>query len=141
MKKLIILVLMSSFIFGCGATMNEVIQSKNDGTAKSYPIDKETAWQISKSVLRWAGAGIFEEHKDDNYLLTQINVKGQFMFPIFAAAWVEPLDKQRTNVTVVIMGTARHATRARETQFHDDFKGCIDIINSGSTIPLIRPEN
>ena len=84
---------------------------------------------------------MFEDHQEDNYMVTQIYLPGEFLFNIFASTWVEPIDDESTKVTIVILGTARYGTRGMEARFHKDFQKALNIISDGKPLPLMRPEN
>ena len=68
MKLQIILISLSILAFlltGC-ASMNDVLNSKDEGTVQVYPVDSDQAWEIAKTVFRWEGTDAIEEHKDQN---------------------------------------------------------------------------
>jgi len=54
---------------GC-ASMNDVLNSKDEGTVQVYPVNSDQAWEIAKTVFRWEGTDAIEEHRDQNYMLT-----------------------------------------------------------------------
>jgi hypothetical protein len=138
-KTLAMLSVLFLTLTGCTtATVNDVVQSKDNGMARTYPIDKEKAWQISKSVLRWNFAGLFEEHQKDGYILAKIDLPGEFMFNPYSCTWVDPIDNNNTKVTFLIMGIG--GTHALESRFHKDYLKAVDILDSGKPLPMERPQ-
>ncbi len=143
MRKKLLVVLGSLAVLiwfaGC-ATMGDVARSKAEGTSKVYPVTAEQAWDISKTVFRWEGADAIEEHKAEGYMLTSSGVNLASWGAVMGA-WIEPVDKDTTRVTVV---TKRRvainvATTLTETTFHDRFAQAVDIIKAGKSLPITPP--
>jgi len=86
-------------ITGC-ATMGDVVKSKDQGTAKTYPVTADQAWEIARTVFRWEGADAIEEHKSEGYMLTSSGMNLVSAGAVMGA-WIEPIDKSNTRVTVV----------------------------------------
>ncbi|MBI5198494.1 MAG: hypothetical protein HZA09_00555 [Nitrospirae bacterium] len=142
-KKLAsILVLMGllAIISGC-ATMSDVVRAKDEGTAKVYPVNADQAWEIAKTVFRWEGADAIEEHKSEGYMLTS---SGMNLVSMGAAmgAWIDPVDKNNTRVTVVTKRriATNIATTLTEATFHKRFAQAVDIIKSGKRLSSTPPE-
>ena len=57
--KILVLFLVFAFIVGC-ATMSDVVESKQDGQINVYSINADQAWEIAKTVFRWANADAVE---------------------------------------------------------------------------------
>lgn len=129
-------------IAGC-ATMADVIATKDSGggTSKVYPVDKEQAWKIAKTVFRWEGTDAIEEHKDNGYMLTSSGMNlvsaGALM-----GAWIKPVDKDHTKVTVVTKRriATNIATTLTETTFQEDFAMAVALIKAGKPLPITKPE-
>ena len=135
---LVILVLLT----GC-ATMGDVVRSKEEGkgTSEVYPVNVDQAWQIAKVVFRWEGSDAIEEHRSEGYMLTSSGVNlitaGAVM-----GAWKEPVDKDRTKVTVVTKRriATNIATTLTERTFHKRFAQAVDIVKSGKPLPSAPPQ-
>jgi hypothetical protein len=88
-----------TLLAGC-ATMSDVVKSKNEGVSKVYPVNSEEAWKIAKTVFRWEGSDTIEEHKDEGYMLTSSGIN-LVSYGAVMGAWIEPVDRDNTKVTVV----------------------------------------
>lgn len=141
-KNLIILIfiLIASMINGC-ATMIDVIKSKNEGTSVIYPVDAEQAWVIAKTVFRWEGADAIEEHKSEGYMLTSSGMN-LVSYGAVMGAWIEPIDKENTRVTVVTKRriATNIVTTLTETTFHKRFAQAVEIVKKGNRLPLEPPD-
>ena len=142
-KVLLILVSLAvlAWMTGCAVrSMNDVVRAKNDGTAKVYPVTFDQAWEISKAVFRWEGADAIEEHKDKGYMLTSIRMNWVYAAGVMGA-WVEPVDKDNTRVTVVTKRriAADSDMTLTESTFHDRFAQAVDIIKAGKPLPFHAP--
>ncbi len=106
-----------------------------------YPVDKEQAWKIAKTVFRWEGTDAIEEHKDNGYMLTSSGMNlvsaGALM-----GAWIKPVDKDHTKVTVVTKRriATNIATTLTETTFQEDFAMAVALIKAGKPLPITKPE-
>jgi hypothetical protein len=125
---------------GC-ATMSDVVKAKDEGTSKVYPINLEEAWKIAMTVFRWEGSDAIEEHKDEGYMLTSSGINlvsnGAVM-----GAWIEPVDKDNTKVTVVTKRriATNLATTLTESTFQKRFAQAVDIVKAGKTLPSVPPQ-
>ena len=125
------------------ATMNDVVQVKesgSEGTAKVYPVSPDQAWDIAKAVFRWEGADAIEEHRKDNYMLTSSGVS-LFTWGAVMGAWVEPVDRGNTKVTVVTKRRIQVnlVTTLTEGTFHDRFAQAVGILQKGEPLPRQAP--
>jgi hypothetical protein len=121
--------------------MGDVVRAKDQGTSKIYPVNSEQAWMIAKAVFRWEGADAIEEHKDEGYMLTSSGMNLVSMGTVMGA-WIDPIDKEDTKVTVV---TKRRistdlATTLTETTFQKRFAQAVDIVKAGKPLPSSPPE-
>lgn len=143
MRKLILsLLLIFLSLQGC-ASMHDVIQAKqsgSEGTTVVYEVNKEQAWDISKTVFRWEGCDAIEEHKDQNYMLTSSGMN-MVSWGTVMGAWVDPVDAVHTQVTVVTKRrvTINIATTLTEGTFHNRFAQAVEIIKLGKTLPSLAP--
>ncbi len=126
-------------IAGC-ATMGDVVKSKDQGTAKIYPVTADQAWEIARTVFRWEGADAIEEHKSEGYMLTSSGMNLVSTGAVMGA-WVEPVDKNNTRVTVVTKRriATNIATTLTETTFHNRFAEAVEIIKKGGQISSSKP--
>jgi hypothetical protein len=128
---------------GC-ATLNDVVQAKEsgaEGTVKVYPVTKDQGWEIAKTVFRWEGSDAIEEHKDQNYMLTSSGMN-LVSYGAVMGAWIEPVDKDNSRVTVVTKRrvTINLATTLTETTFHRRFAQGVDIVKKGQPLPRNPPD-
>jgi hypothetical protein len=132
--------LLAVILAGC-ATMGDVARSKDEGTSMVYSVPADKAWDIAKTVFRWEGADAIEEHRKENYMLTSSGMN-MVSYGAVMGAWIEPVDKNSTKVTVV---TKRRlamnvATTLTETTFHKRFAQAVKIVKSGKPLPLSPPD-
>jgi hypothetical protein len=128
---------------GC-ATMNDVVKVKEDGsegTTKVYPVTADQAWEISKTVFRWEGSDAIEEHRDQGYMLTSSGMN-LVSWGAVMGAWIEPVDRNNTKVTVVTKRrvTVNIATTLTETTYHKRFAQAVDIVKQGKPLPRNIPD-
>jgi hypothetical protein len=138
---LIIAALLSCF--GC-SSMSDVVRAKEagrEGTAQDYPVTSEQAWMIAKAVFRWEGADAIEEHKDEGYMLTSSG-PNLVSWGAVMGAWIEPIGKDDTKVTVVTKRriTVNVATTLTESTFHRRFAQAVTIVKKGEPLPRTAPE-
>ena len=133
--------LMFSFILSGCATMGDVMKEKQNGTAKVYAVTPDQAWQIAKTVFRWEGSDAIEEHKDEGYMLTSSGMN-MVSWGAVMGAWIDPVDKDNTKVTVVTKRrlSMNIATTLTETTFHNRFAQGVEIIKSGKPLTSTPPE-
>ena len=132
--RILVLLVGLSLIVGC-ATMNDVIKSKQNGQINVYSINADQAWEIAKTVFRWANADAVEEHRKEGYLAASSGAN-------VMVAWIEPLDKKIIRVTVVSTRRfpANPFSDLSEKEFHNDFAQGVEILNSGKPLPSSRPK-
>ena len=144
MTKKVLLILGSlavlAWMTGCVASLNDVVRAKNAGTAKIYPVTSDQAWEISKTVFRWEGADAIEEHKAEGYMLASTSMNWVSAAAVMGA-WVEPVDKDNTRVTVVTKRkrATDFAMILTESTFHDRFAQAAAIIRAGKPLPVKSP--
>jgi hypothetical protein len=144
MTKKVLLIMGSlavlAWMTGCVASLNDVVRAKKDGTAKVYSVTCDQAWEICKAVFHWEGARAIEEHKAEGYMVTSTSMNWDYAAGVMAA-WMEPIDKDNTRVTVVIK--RKRATDISmtlpESIFHDRFAQAVDIVKAGKPLPVISP--
>ena len=129
-----------ALLAGC-ATMGDVVRAKNEGTANVYPVNADQAWEIAKTVFRWEGADAIEEHKSEGYMLTSSGMNWVSWGAVMGA-WIEPVDKDNTRVTVVTKRriATNVATTLTETTFHKRFAQAVEIVKKGNRLPSNPPE-
>ncbi|HKI79809.1 MAG TPA: hypothetical protein VKA26_14810 [Ignavibacteriaceae bacterium] len=136
---LIVLFFISLTIGGC-ASMSDVLKSKDDGTAISYPVNQDQAWDIAMTVLRWEGCETIEEHKSQGYMLTTV---GQNFISAgsLIGVWIDKIDTNNSKVTIVSKRKVQTniATGLTEGTFQKRFAQAVEIVNSGQKLPIEAP--
>ena len=136
-----IIVLGSLCVFLCGcATMSDVLKSKSEGTAESYPVTFDQAWEMSITVLRWEDCETIEEHRTSGYMLTTV---GQNFVSAgsLVGVWVESVNAENTKVTIVTKRKIQTniATGLTESTFHERFAQAVQIVKQGKQLPIEPP--
>ena len=141
--QILVLLVLVVWVTGC-ATMSDVIQSKEEGkgTSKVYSVNADQAWEIARTVFRWEGTDAIEEHRTEGYMLTSTGPDNLTTAGAVMGAWIEPVDKNSTRVTVV---TKRRVatnifTSLTETTFHEHFAQTVGTINRGDRLPSKPPK-
>jgi len=143
--RILAVIIVLSFVVlvhGC-ATMNDVVRVKEagtEGTTKVYPVNADQAWEISKAVFRWEGSDAIEEHRDQGYMLTSSGMN-LVSWGAVMGAWIEPIDKDNTQVTVVTKRrvTINIATTLTESTYHKRFAQAVEIVKKGQPLPQNAP--
>jgi hypothetical protein len=132
--KILVLFLVFGFIVGCAA-MSDVVKSKQNGQINVYSINADQAWEIAKTVFRWAKADAVEEHRKESYLAASSGAN-------VMVAWIEPMDKKIIRVTVASMRRLpiNPFTDLTERDFHNYFAQGVEMMNSGKPLPSSRPK-
>jgi hypothetical protein len=132
--KILVLFLVFAFIVSCVA-MSDVVKSKQNGQVNVYSINADQAWEIAKTVFRWAKADAIEEHRKESYLAASSGAN-------VMVAWIEPMDKKIIRVTVASMRRLpiNPFTDLTERDFHNYFAQGVEMINSGKPLPSSRPK-
>lgn len=127
---------------GCVRGINTVLEArqKGEGTAQTYPADFETAWKISRAVLRWERADAIEEHKDEGYMLTTIG-RNWVSEGSVVGVWVEKSDAENSKVTVISQRrwATDIATGMTESRFHTLFARGLKCVREGKPLPVTTP--
>jgi len=134
------LVALLVWVVGCSTT-SDVLKAKSEGTSQVYPVNADQAWKIARTVFRWEGADAIEEHRDENYMLTSSG-RNLISEGTVMGAWVDPVDKNNTKVTIVTKRriTTNIATTLTETTFHRRFAQAVQIVKAGKPLPATPPE-
>jgi len=140
--KLVVISAITPLLFvaaGC-SSMQDVVTAKNEGTSETYPVTKEQAWEISKTVFRWEGCDAIEEHRDQGYMLTSSGFNGYSMGTVMGA-WVDRVDANHTKVTVVTKRRVKTNmfTTLTETTFQKRFAEAVAIEKRGEPLPVSPP--
>jgi hypothetical protein len=132
-------VFLSLCLTGC-ATLDDVVNSKDEGTVKVYAVGTDQGWTIAMKVLRWEGAETIEEHRSEGYMLTTIGAN-LISSGSVVGVWVEPAGKGKSKVTVVTKRKMQTniATGLTETTFHERFQQGVDIVKAGKPLPREAP--
>ena len=132
--RILVLFLVFAFIVGCAA-MSDVVKSKQNGQINVYTTNVDQAWEIAKTVFRWANADAVEEHRKEGYLAASSGAN-------VMVAWIEPMDKKIIRVTVASMRRLpiNPFTDLTERDFHNYFAQGVEMMNSGKPLPSSRPK-
>jgi len=132
--RILVLFLVFAFIVGCAA-MSDVVKSKQNGQINVYTINVDQAWEIAKTVFRWANADAVEEHRKEGYLAASSGAN-------VMVAWIEPMDKKIIRVTVASKRRLpiNPFTDLTERDFHNYFAQGVEMMNSGKPLPSSRPK-
>jgi hypothetical protein len=132
--RILVLFLVFAFIVGCAA-MSDVVKSKQNGQINVYSINADQAWEIAKTVFRWAKADAVEEHRKEGYLAASSGAN-------VMVAWIEPMDKKIIRVTVTSMRRLpiNPFTDLTERDFHNYFAQGVEMMNSGKPLPSSPPK-
>ncbi len=135
--KLIGFLLIGICLTGCAST-RDVVRSKErgKGTSKIYSVSTEQAWEIAKTVFRWEEAEDVEEHRAEGYMLASSG-DSPTSWGTVMGVWIEPVQKDKTKVTVVIKrkNPAEILPPLTEAIFHDDFETAARIKAGRSLMP------
>jgi hypothetical protein len=125
---------------GC-ATMTDVLKDKEEGTSAIYTIDKDIAWDIAKTVLRWEDSETIEENKLSNYMLTTVG-RNFVSEGSLVGVWVEPVNEEETKITVVTKRKVQTnlATGLTESTFQDSFAKAVEMVKEGKSLPIEKPD-
>jgi hypothetical protein len=139
----VIFLLFVALLNGC-ATMNDVVRVKEagtEGTTEVYPVTVDQAWEISKTVFRWEGSDAIEEHRDQGYMLTSSGMN-LVSWGAVMGAWIKPVDKDNTKVTVVTKRriTINVFTTLTEGTYHRRFAQAVEIVKKGQPLPRNKPD-
>jgi hypothetical protein len=143
--KIKLLIFLGCFLtlIGC-STLNDVIDAENsgkEGTTKTYAVNQDQAWDIAKKVFRCEGGDAIEEHRSEGYMLTSSGMNLVSVGTVMGA-WIKPIDKDTTKVTVVTKRrlTLNVATTLTEGTFQKRFAQEVAIIQSGQPLPQTCPK-
>ena len=138
--KILTLVASLMWVAGC-ATAADVLKAKDQGTSQVYAVNADQAWNIARTVFRWEGADAIEEHRDEGYMLTSSGMNLVSSGAVMGA-WVDPVDKNNSKVTVVTKRriATNVATTLTEMTFHKRFAQAVAIVKAGKPLPATPPE-
>jgi len=98
---------------GC-ATMQSVVNSKDQGTVRTYALSKDQAYDAAIRILRSnPGFDHLEQDRASGYLMGAFNSSLGFL-----GVWIEPSDGADTKVTAVLK-TRTPFPAMTEKGFHD----------------------
>jgi len=128
---------------GC-STLNDVVAAKDsgkEGTTKVYSVNQDQAWEIAKKVFRCEGSDAIEEHRREGYMLTSSGLN-MVSWGAVMGAWIEPVNKNTTKVTVVTKRrvTMNVATTLTEGTFQRCFAKEVANLEPGKSISSKCPE-
>jgi hypothetical protein len=109
---------------GCANTFSDLVRSKEEGkgTSRVYKVNVDQAWEIAKRVSQWEGIGEIKESRSEGYMLIKSGADW-FHKGTLIGVWIEPVDKDRSKVTVITKSKRSADTflGISETDFHKSF--------------------
>jgi hypothetical protein len=140
--KRLAVVIFLALAAGCGIALMDVVKDKDEGTAQRYQVTGDLAWDIAKTVFRWAGADRITEHRAERYLTASDTDDTQRDVGTVMVAWIEP------DPDGVIRVTVRTRTRMplnpepllTEAAFHRRFSQAAALVKEGKPLPPQPPE-
>lgn len=134
--------LFAALILGSCSSMSDVLESKDEGMVKVYDVDPDEAWEISRTVFRWADSDAIEEHRQDDYMLA--SAPGKWLSEgAVMGAWVEPAEGGKSKVTIVSLRrvATNLYTPLSEEEYHEYFAEALAMVEAGESLPVKRPED
>lgn len=103
------------------ATVSQAVNDKEKGTTHLYATSCEDLWPLSVRVFRDAGAGVVEEHKDQDLMLAESGLT-IFTSGTYMVAWLQPASGHQCSVTVVTKRRVSVSliTRLTEGGYHEE---------------------
>jgi hypothetical protein len=91
--------------------------------SRVYPVNAEQAWEIARTVFRWEETEAVEEHRAEGRMLASSR-ESPISWGTMMGVWIEPVDKDKTRVTVVVKrkNPVEVSSPFTEANFHDDFE-------------------
>lgn len=118
---------------GCAATVDDLIRERYEGRSAVYPLGRDAAWEITRTVLLEAGAkrGEIEEDQAEN-VINWVSVLGVF---------IEPVDQEKTRVTAQRPPTPCNPLPPplTEDMFLERFDNAVKLLKSGKPLPAPLP--
>ena len=118
---------------GCATTIDDLIRERYEGRSAVYPISRDKAWEITRTVLLEAGAkpAEIEEDRAEN-VINWVSVLGVF---------IEPVDPERTRVTAQRPPAPCNPLPPplTEDMFLERFDNAVNLLKSGKPLPAPLP--
>ena len=139
MERLLCVILVA-LAAGC-VTVTDVVREKDEATARRYPVTADQAWDIAKTIFRWAGAERLVEHRADGYMLASDTDDSRAEGTVMAA-WVErdPDGVTRVSVRTRTRMLLNPAALLTEEGFHRRFLQAMRLVQEGKPLPAQPPE-
>ena len=125
---------------GCASSV-DVVREKGEGTARRYPVTADQAWDISKTVFRWAGAERVDEHRAEGYMMAT-DAPDRRDYGTVMVAWVErdPDGVMRVTVRTQSQMMLNPAVVLTEEDFHRRFVQAMRLVQEGKPLPAQAPD-
>ncbi|HEY7676118.1 MAG TPA: hypothetical protein VIG69_03520 [Candidatus Methylomirabilis sp.] len=139
MQKLLCAVIL---VLGAGcATSADLVREKDEGTARRYPVTADQAWDITKTIFRWAGAEQVDEHRAEGYIVAT-DAPGRVDYGTLMVAWVErdPDGVMRVIVRTQSRMRLNPAVVLTEEGFHRRFVQAMSLVQEGKPLPAKPPD-
>jgi hypothetical protein len=118
---------------GCATTVDDLIRERYDGKSAVYPLSRDKAWEITRTVLLEAGAKPAEIEEDTaENVINWVSVLGVF---------IEPIDSEKTRVTAQRPPAPCNPLPPllTEDMFLERFDKAMNLIRTGKPLPAPFP--
>jgi len=118
---------------GCATTVDDLIRDRYEGRSVVYPVSRDTAWEITRTILLEAGARPPEIEEDRaEKVINWVSVLGVF---------IEPVDPEKTRVTAQRPPAPCNPLPPllTEDMFIDRFDNAVKLLKSGKPLPAPLP--
>jgi len=119
---------------GCATTFDDLIRDRYEGRSVVYPVSRDTAWEITRTILIEAGARPAEIEEDRAENVTNwVSVLGVF---------IEPVDPERTRITAQRPPAPCNPLPPllTEDMFIERFDKAMKLLKSGKPLPAPLPK-
>lgn len=114
MKRTMFAVCLAIFAVGC-ATMQSVVHSKDQGTARTYAMSKDQAYDAAVRILRSnSGFDHIEQDRASGFVMGAFNSSLGFL-----GVWVEPTASDTDTKVTAVLKTRTPFPAMTENGFHD----------------------
>jgi len=119
---------------GCATTIDDLIRERYEGRSAVYPVSRDKAWEITRTILLEAGAKPAEIEEDPaENVINWVSVLGVF---------IEPVDSEKTRITAQRPPAPCNPLPPllTEDMFLERFDKAMNLIQSGKPLPAPLPK-
>ena len=118
----------------CATTVDDLIRERYEGRSAVYPVSRDKAWEITRTILLEAGAKPAEIEEDPaENVINWVSVLGVF---------IEPVDSEKTRITAQRPPAPCNPLPPllTEDMFLERFDKAMNLIQSGKPLPAPLPK-